>query len=205
MQKKSAEKKERALGMKLFLKGERCNSPKCAMVRRPTRPGMHGKKRRRPPSEYGGQLLEKQRIKVSYGLREAQLEKIVKQAFKKPEATNEVIISYLERQLSNVIFRLGLAASRTIARQLISHGHFLVNGRKVTVSSYSVKPGNVISIHPRSRDSLIFKDLPVKLKKYETPEWLFLDKEKIEGKVKSLPQDIEMPFDINLVVDYYSK
>ncbi len=205
MQKKSAEKKERALGMKLFLKGERCNSPKCAMVRRPTRPGMHGKKRRRAPSEYGGQLLEKQRIKVSYGLREAQLEKIVKKAFKKPDATNEVIVSYLERQLSNVVFRLGMASSRTVARQLISHGHFLVNGRKVTVSSYSVKPGDVISIHPRSRNSLIFNDLSVKLKKYETPEWLFLDKEKIEGKVKSLPRDAEMPFDINLVVDYYSK
>ncbi len=205
MAKKAKEKQERALGVRLFLKGERCSSPKCAMIRRPTRPGMHGGKRRRALSEYGGQLLEKQRIRVNYGLREAQLEKIVNKAFKKTGATGEAIVNYLERQLSNVIFRLGMASSRTVAKQLISHGHFLVNGRKVTISSYSVKPGEVISIHPRSKNILIFNDLSTKLKKYETPEWLFLDKEKIEGKVLSLPKDVEIPFDINLVVDYYSK
>ena len=199
------EKRERALGMKLFLKGERCSSPKCAMVRRPNRPGIHGGKRRRAISEYGEQLLEKQRIRVSYGLREVQLKKIVKKAFKKTGATGETIISYLERQLSNVVFRLGLASSRIVARQLISHGHFLVNGRKVNISSFSVKAGDVISIKPSSQNLLIFKDLSTKLKKYETPEWLFLDKEKIEGKVISLPKDIGTTFDINLVVDYYSK
>ena len=205
MAKKAKEKQERALGMKLFLKGERCNSPKCAMVRRPTRPGMHGGKRRRALSEYGEQLLEKQRIRVSYGLREAQLEKIVNKAFKKTGATGEAIVNYLERQLSNVVFRLGMASSRIVAKQLISHGHFLVNGRKVTISSYSVKPGEIISIRPRSKNILIFNDLSTKLKKYETPEWLFLDKEKIEGKVISMPKDIGTTFDINLVVDYYSK
>ncbi len=205
MAKKAKEKQERALGMRLFLKGERCSSPKCAMVRRPTRPGMHGGKRRRALSEYGGQLLEKQRIRVSYGLREAQLKKIVNKAFKKTGATGEAIVNYLERQLSNVVFRLGMASSRIVAKQLISHGHFLVNGRKVTISSYSVKPGDVISIHPRSKNILIFNDLSTKLKKYETPEWLFLDKEKIEGKVISMPKDIGTTFDINLVVDYYSK
>lgn len=205
MAKKAKEKQERALGMKLFLKGERCNSPKCAMVRRPTRPGMHGGKRRRALSEYGEQLLEKQRIRVSYGLREAQLEKIVNKAFKKTGATGEAIVNYLERQLSNVVFRLGMASSRIVAKQLISHGHFLVNGRKVTISSYSVKPGDIISIRPRSKNILIFNDLSTKLKKYETPEWLFLDKEKIEGKIISMPKDIGTTFDINLVVDYYSK
>ena len=202
---RSREKKERALGMKLFLKGDRCSSPKCAMVRRPTRPGMHGGKRRRAISEYGEQLLEKQRIKVSYGLREAQLAKIVKSSFKKTGAITETIISYLECQLSNVVFRLGLANSRVIARQLISHGHFLVNGKKVMASSYLVKVGDVISIKPSSQNLLIFKDLSTKLKKYDTPEWLFLDKEKMEGKVISLPRDVEIPFDINLLVDYYSK
>lgn len=203
--KKSAEKQERALGMKLFLKGERCSSPKCAMVRRPNRPGIHGSKRRRAISEYGEQLLEKQRIRVNYGLREAQLAKIVKNSLKKTGAISETIINELERQLSNVVFRLGLASSRVIARQLINHGHFLVNGKKVTSPSYFVKAGDMISIKPSSQNLLIFKDLLIKIKKYEPPEWLSLDREKLEGKVISLPKNIEIPFDINLVVDYYSK
>lgn len=203
--KKSAEKKERALGMKLFLKAERCNSPKCAMVRRAYRPGMHGKKSKRALSEYGTQLLEKQRIKVSYGLKETQLAKIFKEARKKSGDIRERIIITLERQLFNVIFRLGLAPSRIVARQLISHGHFLVNNKKITISSYLVKVGDIISIKPSSHQLLIFKDLPNIIKKYEPPEWLIIDKEKLEGRVKSLPQNIEIPFDINLVVDYYSK
>lgn len=203
--KKSAEKQERALGMKLFLKGERCSSPKCAMVRRPNRPGIHGSKRRRAISEYGEQLLEKQRIRVSYGLRDAQLAKIVKNSLKKTGTISETIINELERQLSNIVFRLGLASSRVIARQLINHGHFLVNGKKVTSPFYSVKAGDIISIKPSSRNLLIFKDLLIKIKKYEPPEWLSLDREKLEGKVISLPKNIEIPFDINLVVDYYSK
>ena len=203
--KKSAEKQERALGMKLFLKGERCSSPKCAMIRRPNRPGMHGGKRRRALSEYGGQLLEKQRIRVSYGLREAQLVKIVKDSLGKTGAVGETIINYLERQLSNVVFRLGLASSRVVARQLINHGHFLVNDKKVTIPSYFVKAGDVISVKPSSQNLLIFKDLSDKIKKYEPPEWLFLDKEKIEGRILSLPKDVEIPFDISLLVDYYSK
>jgi len=202
---RSKEKQERALGMKLFLKGERCSSPKCAMVRRPNRPGIHGSKRRRAISEYGEQLLEKQRIRVNYGLREAQLAKIVKNSLKKTGAISETIINELERQLSNMVFRLGLASSRVIARQLINHGHFLVNGKKVTSPSYFVKAGDTISIKPSSQNLLIFKDLLIKIKKYEPPEWLSLDREKLEGKVISLPKNIEIPFDINLVVDYYSK
>ncbi len=203
--KRSQEKRERALGMKLFLKGERCNSPKCAMVRRPNRPGMHSKKRRRALSEYGGQLLEKQRIKVSYGLREAQLAKIVKEAFRKTGVVGETIINSLERQFSNVIFRLALTSSRIVARQLISHGHFFINGKKVNSPSYLLRVGDVISIKPSSINLLIFKDLPAKIKKYDPPEWLALDKEKLEAKVIAMPKDIEIPFDINLLVDYYSK
>jgi len=202
---KSSEKQERALGMKLFLKGGRCSSPKCAMVRRPNRPGIHGAKRRRAISEYGQQLLEKQRIRVSYGLREAQLAKIIEESTKKTGAIGEIIIGALERRLANTIFRLGLADSRIIASQLITHGHFLVNGIKVTIPSYVVKMGDLISIKPSSKELLIFNDLSNKIKKYEPPEWLVLDKEKLEGRVKSMPQDIEIPFDINLVVDYYSK
>jgi len=202
---KSAEKQERALGMKLFLKGERCNSPKCAMVRRPTKPGMHGAKRKRALSEYGQQLLEKQRIKTSYGLREAQLVKIVELAMKRTGAISEVIISELERQLSNVVFRLGLAASRVIARQLISHGHILVNGKNVSAPSFPVKAGDIISLKPASQKLLIFNDLSNKLKKYDPPEWLYLDKDRMEGRILALPKDAEMPFDVSLVVDYYSK
>ncbi|MDP3015049.1 MAG: 30S ribosomal protein S4 [bacterium] len=203
--KRSKEKLERSLGMKLFLKADRCNSPKCAMVRHPQRPGMHGGKRRRAKTEYGDQLLEKQRIRASYGLREKQLARIVEESMKKTGSVGEAIISSLERQFFNVIFRLGIAPSRVVSRQFISHGHFLVNGKKVTIPSYSTKIGDIVSIKPSSRELLIFKDLPDKLKKYETLEWLDLDKEKLEGKVKSLPRDIEIPFDINLVVDYYSK
>ncbi len=203
---KSKEKLERSLGMKLFLKADRCNSPKCAMVRHPQRPGMHGGKRRRKSlSEYGEQLLEKQRIRASYGLREKQLASLVNKSMKKTGSVGETIISSLERQLFNVIFRLGMAPSRIVSRQFIGHGHFMVNGKKVTIPSYSTKIGDVISIKPVSRELLIFKDLSDKLKKYEMPEWLEMDKEKLDGKIKSMPQNIEMPFDINLVVDYYSK
>lgn len=204
--KKSSEKKERALGMNLFLKGERCNSPKCVMVRRPYRPGLHGKKKRRAVSEYGQQLLEKQRIKASYGLKEAQLVRIVEGALRKKSGNvGEMIINALERQLFNVMFRLGFAPSRIVARQLTGHGHICVNGKKIDTPSYSVKVGDVVSIKTASRGLLIFKNLTDTIKKHEPPAWLSLDKEKIEGRVKNLPSEIETPIDINLVVDYYSK
>ena len=202
---KSKEKKERSLGVKLFLKGERCSSPKCVMVRRPHRPGEHGKARRRGLSEYGTQLLEKQRIRFSYGLREEQMEKLFKGALGQGGSVGEVIVNALERQLANVVYRLGFASSRIIARQMVGHGHILVNGKKVMAPSYAVKIGDVVSIKPGSRELLIFKELPATLKKYDAPDWLTIDKEKIEGTVKSLPHQVEIPFDINLVVDYYSK
>jgi small subunit ribosomal protein S4 len=202
---KAKEKLERSLGTKLFLKAERCSSLKCVTVRRPQRPGVHGKSRGKAKSEYGRQLLEKQRIRASYGLREKQLAKIVEEAMGKTGSVTESLVGLLERQFSNVVFRLGLAPSRIVARQLINHGHFLVNSKKLTVPSYSVRVGDVISINPSSSQLLIFKDLSNKIKKYETPEWLTLEKEKLEGKVKSLPKDAEISFDINLLVDYYSK
>ncbi len=199
------EKKERALGVKLFLKADRCNSPKCAMVRRPYRPGMHGKSRRRAPSEYGQQLMEKQKIRITYGLKESQMANIFKKASKKKGSLSEAVIGLLERRLDNTVFRLGFAPSRIMARQFVSHGHILVNGRKVTVASYLVKAGDTVSIKPTSLNFLIFKELSNTIKKYQAPEWLEINAEKIEGKVKSLPLAVEMPFDINLVVDFYSK
>lgn len=199
------EKKERALGAKLFLKGERCSSPKCAMVRKPYRPGVHGKTYRRSISEVGRQLIEKQKIRLTYGLKESQLKKIFRKAITRRKVISQEVISLLERRLDNTVYRLGFAPSRAVARQVINHGHILVNGRKVNIPSYEVKVGDNISINPKSLNSSIFKDLETSLKKYEPPEWLVLDKEKKTGKVKSLPKDAELIFDINLVVDHYSK
>lgn len=199
------EKKERSLGVKLFLKPHRCSSPKCVTVRRPTKPGLHGKMRRRALSEYGQQLAEKQKIKFAYGIREAQMRKVFASAAKHRGITGEMIINFLERRLDNVVYRLGLAPSRSVGRQLVGHGHILVNGRKVTIPSYLIKANDVIVIRPQSKDHPIFKDLSERLKQYEPPIWLFIDKAQLEGKVISLPKDFEIPFDVTLVVDYYSK
>lgn len=199
---KSAEKKERTLGTKLFLKAERCSSPKCVMIRRPSKPGIHGQRRRgrKILSEFGRQLQEKQKIQITYGLKNRQM----RQLFRGKKETEGVIES-LERRLDNVIFRLGLAGSRIIAHQLVTHGHFLVNGRKVTVPSYRVKIGDKISLHPHSRNSQIFKSLELKLKKFEPPKWLKLDKEKLEGELIDKPRELNLPFDLNLVAEYYSR
>ncbi|MEK7593294.1 MAG: 30S ribosomal protein S4 [Patescibacteria group bacterium] len=201
---RAKEKKERALGIKLQLKAERCAGPKCAMTRRPYRPGMHGGKRKRSVSEYGQQLIEKQKVKIIYGLREAQLRRLFRGNLK-TGSIGRNIMTILERRLDNVVFRLGLAPSRIVARQYVNHGHFTVNGKKVTVPSFLAKTNDIISIKPNSKELLIFKNLPNTIKNYNPPEWLEIDKDKLEGKIKSLPQGAEMPFDINLVVDYYSR
>jgi len=198
------EKKERALGTKLFLKAERCSSPKCALTRRPYRPGMHGKSRK-VLSEYGRQLLEKQKIKISYGLNEKQIRTIFQKALKKPAAIKDFIIRELETRLDNVVFKLGLASSRRIARQIVSHGHILVDGRKVSTPSFKVGVGDLISIRPQSKNLSNFKDLSNILKNYQPPAWLTLDKEKMEGKVLVFPQEVDGVFDISLVTDYYSR
>ncbi|MCP6720345.1 MAG: 30S ribosomal protein S4 [Patescibacteria group bacterium] len=194
------EKKERALGTKLFLKAERCNSPKCVMIRRPYRPGVHGQKRRRAPSEYGKQLQEKQKIQIIYGLTNKQM----KTLFKQPR---EKLLLILEQRLDRVVFLLGLAPSSRVARQLVSHGHIIVNNRKVTISSYHVKVGDVIAIRPESRSKKIFEDIELRLKKYEPPTWLKLDKKELRGECIENPkaEDINLPFNINLVGQFYSR
>lgn len=199
------ERKERALGTKLFLKAERCSSAKCATIRRPQRPGIHGKARRRAPSEVGKQLLEKQKIRFSYGIKEAQLRNIFSKAISSPNVTGHMVIALLERRLDNVVFRLGLAPSRAVGRQLAGHGHFMINGRKVTIPSYQVKIGDVISIRPQSQKHPAFQDLEMTLKKYDPPQWLEMNKDKKEGKVVALPQGVEAVFDVDSVVDYYVK
>lgn len=193
------EKRERSLGTKLFLKADRCNSPKCVMVRRPSRPGQHGT-RRRMVSEYGKQLQEKQKIQIYYGLSNRQMSKLFQ------EHPKEEIASLLEQRLPHVVFFLGFAKSPRIGRQLVGHGHVLVNGRKVTIPSYHVKVGDIISIRPESRESKLFEDIATHLKQYEAPEWLKLDKENLKGEcVKNVSADDTFPFNIDLVGEFYSK
>lgn len=203
------EKKERSLGVKLSRKGERASSPKAALVRKPYRPGPQGKRYRGKVSEYGLQLQEKQKVKFSYGVTERQLRNIFKTALKKvrSQGVSEAVsvIDILERRLDNVIMRLGLTEGRSLARQMVSHGHFLVNGKGVKTPSYTVRTGDRISIRPRSQNMSYFSEVRDKIKKYETPAWLQLDKEKLEGEVKSRPEAVEVPFNISLIVDFYSK
>lgn len=199
------EKRERSLGAKLFLKASRCNSPKCVTVRRPSRPGLHGSARRRAPSEFSSQLQEKQRVKAVYGIREAQMRLVVEEAARNPGITGEMIMSLLERRLDNVVYRIGLAPSRSVARQLVGHGHILVNGRRNSIPSYRVRVGDAISIRPASANHPIFRDLKTTLPQAQIPAWLSLDAEKCEGKVLMPPKDLEMPFDVGQIVDYYSK
>ncbi len=199
------EKRERAVGTRLFLKPFRSATPKSAMVRRPYRPGAHGKERRRVGSEYSRQLLEKQKIKYTYGLRDAQMRRLFTLAAKSPQTTGDLFMSLLERRLDNVVFRAGLAPSRSIARQLVNHGHIQVNGKRVKAPSFQVKVGEVITVREQSKRIAPFKDISEKLKKFESPSWLVVDGVNISAEVKALPRDFEVPFDTSLIIDYYSK
>lgn len=201
-------KKCRRAGEKLFLKGDRCFSQKCAMVKRPNPPGIHGKSRRRGGgSEYGRQLSEKQRMKRIYGVSERQFKNYVKGAMAASGDTREILLRKLEMRLDNVVFRLGLAKSRTMARQLVNHGHILVNGKRVSIPSYQVKKDQVISINKKIKESILMKDLGAVLKKYETPAWLVLEKDRIEGKILGNPSADDLG-DLNpagLVAEFYSR
>jgi small subunit ribosomal protein S4 len=204
---KSKEKKERSLGAKLGLKAHRCNSPKCAMVRRPNSPGVHTRPSRGGGSEFKLQLAEKQKIRYSYGLTEKQMKHTVTRALanKKTGSVRDQIVKKLETRLDNTIYRIGFAPSRIMARQLIGHGHFLVNGRRVTICSFAVKPGDVISIKESSKPMLLFKDLSNVLKGENPENWIVRNNQKLEGTIKSFPDNVEMPFDINMVIDFYSR
>ena len=205
----------RRAGEKLFLKGERCFTPKCAISRNPGLPGMHrsskgsskSKRGGRGGSEFGKQLAEKQKVKRSYGLREKQFRKYFDAASKKHAATSDVLAQLLEARLDNVIYRLGFAGSRSQARQTAGHGHFIVNGRRVDIPSFQLKIGDVVAIRSGSASKVAFKDLKTALKKYQPPEWLELDKDNLVGKVKRLPtlQEIDMPFKLQLITEFYSR
>ena len=191
--------------MPLFLKPNRSATGKSAIVRRPARPGQHGASRRRAGSEFSRQLLEKQKIRFTYGVREAQMKKYFKIASKSQENTGPALISLLERRLDNVVYRLGLAPSRSVARQAVGHGHIQMNGKRVSAPSAQTYIGDVIRIRPQSKEYGNFKEVAERLKKADAPNWLTMNPETAEGTVKMLPKDIDTGFDISLVVDYYSK
>lgn len=199
------EKRERALGERLHLKGERCQSPKCAAVRKPYPPGMHGQRKRRGVSEFGLQLHEKQKFKLSYGVDERNLRRIFRSAEKHKASTAAKLVEFLERRVDNIVFRLGFAKSRSAARQLIVHGHIFINQRKVRSPGFEVKKGDTVSLRPESATKVHLGELKEALKKYEPPAWLAVDREKLEGRVVAFPEDERSPFEVNLLVESFSK
>ena len=196
----------RAENLKLFLKGDRCYSDKCAIDRRSYPPGQHGKSRREF-SEYGNQLREKQKVKRIYGVLEAQFRTYFEKAERKKGITGENLLIFLERRLDSVIYRLGFANSRNEARQLVRHSHFLVNGRKVNIPSYLVKPGDVIQVVDRSKNLSKISEALESVARRGIPQWLELDKANLRGSVKGLPsrEDLTMSIQEQLIVELYSK
>lgn len=196
-------------GQKLFLKGERCLTPKCAIERRNYPPGEHGKKAtfRRKVSEYGMQLREKQKARRIYGVMERQFRRYFRDASRRTGMTGATLLAILESRLDNVVYRLGFADSRPQARQLVRHGHFDVNGRKTNIPSYIVHVGDVISVHGSSKDTTYFKDRSQIMDTSKVPAWLSVDVAAMSGRVESEPgrEDIEIPLNEQLIVEYYSR
>jgi small subunit ribosomal protein S4 len=194
-------------GMKLFLKGERCYTEKCAIEKRNLPPGQHGKARRAKLLGYGLQLREKQKVKRIYGVLEDQFRLYFERAERQRGITGEMLLQLLERRLDNVIYRLGLATSRPQARQLVRHGHFLVNGRKVNVPSYSVRAGDVVTVRATSATSVTLQHAMEEVKGRGIPQWLEFDADKVAGRVASLPtrEQINLPVQEQLIVELYSK
>jgi len=200
----------RRSGIKLFLKGERCLGAKCSIVKRPYAPGPKGKRRTRALSEFGKELKEKQKLRNWYNLRERQFANYIEEATlltKKSGDATEVLIGLLETRFDNVVFRLGLASSRVQARQMVSHGHFLVNGRPINIPSFRVKKGDTITIKPNKLKKGAFLNLAEKIKKQKTPAWLTIDASTFEGKVIGLPsfEEAAPPVEISSIFEYYSR
>jgi small subunit ribosomal protein S4 len=193
-------------GIKLFLKGDRCYTDKCGVEKRPYPPGMAGKKRPRD-SEYRVQLREKQRCKRMYGLLEKQFRGYYTIASAQKGITGENLLRILESRLDNVVYRLGFAKSRDEARQITRHGHITVNGRRVDIPSYRVRPGEVVAVGAKAREMLVIKTALISSEKIEVPGWLEVDIEKLQGKVLSLPSrdQIDAPVREQLIVELYSK
>lgn len=193
-------------GIKLFLKGDRCYSDKCGVERRPYPPGQAGKRRPRD-SEYRVQLREKQKTKRIYGLLEKQFRNYYELANRQSGITGVNLLRLLESRLDNVVYRFGFAKSRDEARQVVRHGHIAVNGRKVDIPSYRVRPGDSVTVGDKSKDLLVIKTALISSEKIEVPGWLEVDIEKLAGKVLSLPErdQIDAPVREQLIVELYSK
>ncbi len=193
--------------LKLFLKGDRCYSDKCAFERRSYAPGQHGQNRFRKVSDYAIQLREKQKVKHMYGMLEGQFKRYFQMADRSRGVTGENLLILLERRLDNTVYRLGFASSRDQARQLIRHNHFLVNGKKVNIPSYSVQVGDQITLKEKSRKNEMIIDNMEGAARRGVPSWLELDKGTFTGTVKSMPNrdEITLPIQEQLIVELYSK
>jgi small subunit ribosomal protein S4 len=200
------EKKERALGVRLGLKGDRAMSPKSALVRKPYKPGPHGPRgRAKALSEFGLQLREKSKFKIAYGVNENNMKRLFAMASETKGESGAKMLELLESRLDSVVFWLAFAVSRGAARQLVNQGHITVNGKKVRSPGYQLRKGDVIAIAKKSLENKTLVDRKELIKKYDAPAWLHLDADKLEGKMLSLPVDINPPFEINLLVDSFSK
>jgi small subunit ribosomal protein S4 len=193
-------------GAKLFLKGSRCYTKKCAFERRPTPPGQHGV-RRRKVGEYGMQLREKQKVRRVYSVLERQFKNYFDTADSRPGMTGENLLRMLELRLDNVVFRMGFASSRAQARQLVAHGHFAVNGRPTNIPSYQLKAGDRVEVRDSRTSREPFKLAKETLRSHQGPDWLSVDAAKLAGTIAELPRRDQMPLDLNeqLVVEYYSR
>lgn len=192
-------------GTKLYLKGDRCYTDKCALNRRNYAPGQHGQSRSKL-TNHGVQLREKQKVRRYYGVLEGQFAKYYELASKQPGITGENFLKILERRFDNVVFRLGLATSRAEARQLVVHGHFSLNGKKADIPSMLLNVGDVLEVVEKSRNSAKFKAL-IENHKASVPQWLSVDAENLQGKIIAEPsrEDIELPIEEHLIVEWYSK
>lgn len=198
----------RRAGEKLFLKGDRCYSPKCAVSKRPYAPGNQGKNVRRGGlSEYGRQLMQKQKVKKFYGVLERQLKKYFDEAQGKKGDTRENLIRRFEMRLDNVVYRLGWAKSRPAARQLVNHGHVLINKKRVSIPSYQVKKGEILALTDRTNKSKLTENLLASLSKHQLPTWLAAEGGRLEAKVLGEPtgEDLGDMNPIGLIVEYYSR
>ncbi len=191
-------------GQKMFLKGDRCYGPKCALEKKNYAPGQHGQMRHKM-SEYGMQLREKQKAKRFYGIQETQFRNLFERADRAAGVTGDNLLVLLERRLDNVVYRLGFASSRKEARQMVVHGHFRLNGKKVNSPAQEVKPGDVIKVKEKSQNSPKFKE--IRDMQITVPSWLSVDVDKLEGKVLVLPtrEDVDTPIAEHLIVELYSK
>jgi small subunit ribosomal protein S4 len=193
-------------GLKLFLKGERCYSDKCAIERRNYPPGAHGQARTRF-SEYAIRLREKQKVKRIYGLLEKQFSQYFELAERMPGITGENLLMLLERRLDNVVYRLGFASSLSQSRQLVRHGHYQVNGRTVTIPSYLLEVGDVVSIDEKSRQKKVIAEAIEMAQRRGVPPWMTLEREQFKGAFRALParSDLTMPISEKLIVEHYSR